>query len=140
MQYRRGQSANIVFGILISGIGAATLAGCGSSPSSPSGSGGNGGGSTSGTTITLTSAGAAPSSITVSPGTRVLFINNDNRQHEMTSNPHPEHTDCQEINQVGFISPGQQKETGNLVIVRTCGYHDHNDPTNTRFQGRIVIQ
>src|SRR5689334_21439997 len=61
VQYRRGQSANIVFGILISGIGAATLTGCGSSPSSPSGSGGNGGGSTAATTITLTSAGATPS-------------------------------------------------------------------------------
>ena len=137
MHYHRGRFAFIVF---ISGIAAGVLAGCGSSPSSPSGSGGNGGGSTAGTTITLTSAGASPSSITVQPGTRVLFINNDNRQHEMTSNPHPEHTDCPEINQVGFISPGQQKETGNLVTVRTCGYHDHNDPANTRFQGRIVIQ
>ncbi len=108
----------------------------GSTPSAPSG----GGTPTPTATITLTSAGVNPAAISVSQGTRVLFINSDNRQHEMTSDPHPEHTDCQELNQVGFINPGQQKETGNLNTIRTCRYHDHNDPTNTRFQGRIVIQ
>jgi plastocyanin len=121
------------------GIIVLTLTGCGSSPSSPS-NGSSGGTPTSTTTITLTAAGASPSAISVTQGTRVIFINNDNRQHEMTSNPHPEHTDCVELNQIGFLSPGQQRETGNLNTVRTCGYHDHNDPNNTRFQGRIVIQ
>ena len=108
----------------------------GGSPSAP----GGGGPPTATTTITLTSAGASPAAITVSQGARVLFTNSDNRQHEMTSDPHPEHTDCPEINTIGFINPGQTKETGNLNSVRTCRYHDHNDPNNTRFQGRIVIQ
>jgi plastocyanin len=116
---------------------AMTALDCGSSPSSPSGGGGN---PTSATTITLTSAGVNPTTINVPQGSRVLFTNNDNRQHEMTSDPHPDHTDCPELNQVGFINPGQQRETGNLNTVRTCRYHDHNDPNNTRFQGRIVIQ
>ena len=116
----------------------ALLSSCGGkTPSSPSDGGGT---PTPATTITLTSAGVSPVAISVSQGTRVLFINNDNRQHEMTSDPHPEHTDCVEINQIGLISAGQTKETGNLNTIRTCRYHDHNDPTNTRFQGRIVIQ
>jgi plastocyanin len=113
---------------------AATGCGGGTAPSAPSGGGGTA------TGITLTSTGVNPATITVSQGTRVLFTNSDNRQHEMTSDPHPDHTDCPELNQVGFINPGQQKETGNLNTVRTCRYHDHNDPSNTRFQGRIVIQ
>lgn len=58
----------------------------------------------------------------------------------MYSDPHPEHTDCPEINNVGLISPGQTKETGNLNIVRTCGYHDHNNPDDARFKGNIIIQ
>jgi hypothetical protein len=58
----------------------------------------------------------------------------------MESNPHPEHTDCPAINQVGFIQPGQTKLTGNLNIVRTCGFHDHDQPTTTSLQGTIVIQ
>jgi hypothetical protein len=57
----------------------------------------------------------------------------------MESDPHPEHTDCPDINQVGFIVPGQMKLTGNLNVVRTCGFHDHNQPDVTRLQGSIVI-
>ena len=117
---------------------AVVLVDCGgSTPSSPSGGGGT---PTPATTITMTSAGVSPAAISVSQGTRVLFINSDNRQHEMTSDPHPEHSDCPELNQVGFINPGQQKETGNLNTVRTCRYHDHNDPDNNSLNGRITIQ
>src|SRR4051794_29111427 len=96
--------------------------GCGSkgSPSSPSGGG------SSGATITMTTTGASPKQLTVSPGTRVLFTNNDTQSHMMNSDPHPDHTDCPEINNVGFLTPGQSKETGNLNTIRTCGYHDHN--------------
>ena len=54
------------------------------------------------------------------------------RSHEMFSDPHPEHTDCPEINQVGFLSPGQSRQTGNLNTVRTCGFHDHATPRESR--------
>ena len=91
-------------------------------------------------TFTLSSSGVSPKELRVPPGTRVLFMNSDNRQHEIGSDQHPDHTDCLEINQVGFISPGQLKETGNLVTVRTCGFHDHLNPTNTTLMGRIIIQ
>jgi hypothetical protein len=58
----------------------------------------------------------------------------------MDSDPHPEHTNCPEINQVGFITPGQTKLTGNLNTRRSCGFHDHEQNTNTNLQGTIVIQ
>ena len=58
----------------------------------------------------------------------------------MNSDPHPEHTDCPEINQVGFITVGQTKLTGNLNTRRTCGYHDHNLSENRNLQGGIIIQ
>jgi hypothetical protein len=70
----------------------------------------------------------------------VLFINNDSAAHDMSSDPHPEHTDCVEINQVGFLTPGQQRQTGNLNTVRSCGFHDHNQPSNQALNGRITIQ
>lgn len=82
----------------------------------------------------------SPKSITVSPGTRVTFVNNDTRAHDMSSDPHPEHTDCPAINQVGFLTAGQSRLTGNLNTVRTCGYHDHNLETNTNLQGTIIIR
>ena len=112
------------------------LAACGSSPSSP---GGGGGGTT---TITITASGVSATQITVSPGTRVLFVNNDSRSHNMTSDPRPEHNDCPEINAVGLLQPNQSRETGNLVAVRTCGFHDHDDPPpgGNRWTGRITIR
>jgi plastocyanin len=84
----------------------------------------------------------SPTELTVSSGTRVQFANNDTTHpnHDIQSDPHPEHTDCIEINQVGFIVPGQTKETGNLNTVRTCGFHDHNLPSDSRYQGRIIIR
>ena len=69
-----------------------------------------------------------------------MFTNNDNRAHDMESDPHPEHTDCPEINQVGFITPTQTKLTGNLNTRRTCGFHDHELPDNRALQGSIIIQ
>ena len=102
--------------------------------------GGGGGGSSTGTTITITGSGVSPKTLTVARGTQVTFTNNDSVSHEMASNPHPVHTDCPEINSVGFLSPGQTKMTANLNTVRSCGYHDHNRSTDTSLQGTIVIQ
>jgi plastocyanin len=116
------------------------LAGCGSgSPSGPS-NGGSGGANT--TTITITSAGVSATQINVTAGARVTFVNMDIRSHNMTSDPHPEHNDCPEINTVGLLQPGQSRETGNLVAVRTCGFHDHDDPPpgGARWSGRITIR
>jgi hypothetical protein len=70
----------------------------------------------------------------------VTFINNDTRDHDVSSNPHPEHTDCPAINDVGVLVPGQRRQTGNLNVARTCGYHDHDDPENSRWKGSILIQ
>ena len=91
-------------------------------------------------TITITSSGASPRNIQIAAGTRVLFVNNDSRSHNMTSDPHPSHTDCTDINQVGFLSTGESRETGNLVTVRTCGFHDHDSPSQANLQGQIVIR
>ncbi len=91
-------------------------------------------------TITITSAGASPQTVTIAAGGRVTFVNNDTRSHDMSSDPHPTHTDCSAVNQVGFLTPGQSRETGNLTTVRTCGFHDHDQPSNSRLQGQIIIQ
>jgi len=92
------------------------------------------------TTITITAAGVNPQVITVPVGSRVTFINNDSRSHEMHSDPHPNHGDCPPIDDVGFISAGQTKQTGNLTVVRTCGYHDHNLPDIANLRGQIIVQ
>src|SRR5437773_12512901 len=100
-------------------VGAALACSCGGSSSSttPSTT------PTATNTITITSSGVSPKDIVVSAGAQVTFTNNDNRDHQMASDPHPEHSDCPEIDV--FVGPNQSRQTSNLVTRRVCGYHDH---------------
>lgn len=133
----------VVWGLVV--VGAfALVSGCsednsGGDPNPGGPSGGGGGGGTT-TTITITSTGVSPKNLTVARGTQVTFVNSSSVQHEMNSDPHPAHTDCPEINAVGFLAGGQTKQTGNLNTVRTCGYHDHQRDFDTTLQGTITIQ
>jgi plastocyanin len=126
------------FVMMLAALGGA----CGSSSSStaPSNGGGGGGGPVATTTITISNNAVSPKNITVARGAQVTFVNNDSRNHNMTSDPHPEHTDCPEVNQVGFLVPGQSRQSGNLVTPRTCGFHDHDNFSVTSLQGSITIQ
>lgn len=91
--------------------------------------------------ITISSSGiVSPAELAVPAGSRVLFVNDHNRRHDMTSDPHPDHTDCRELNQVGLLQPGQSRESGNLVTPRTCGFHDHENFDDARLKGRIVVR
>jgi plastocyanin len=126
-------------------IVALTAAACGggspapmtpTSPTTPS-SGGN----PLSATITIGSDGrVSPSSVTIAPGGRVTFVNSHSQPHDMSSDPHPDHTDCPPMSQVGFLSTGQSRTSGNFTTARTCGFHDHNDFENANLQGRIIIQ
>jgi plastocyanin len=108
-------------------------------PTAPSGGGGGGNTGAVAATITITASGASPRDVTVAPGSRVTFVNNDTRPHDMASDPHPEHTNCTEIT-VGFLQPSQSATTQNLNRVRQCPYHDHNQPDVVSLQGTIRIQ
>ena len=91
-------------------------------------------------TVLIVNNAVCPQTLTVARGSQVTFINNDNRAHEMNSDPHPEHTNCTELNQVGHLEPGQSRQTGNLNTTRSCGFHDHMNSENRALQGTIVIQ
>jgi plastocyanin len=128
-------AAGVLVALLVSACGGDDNPG-----TNPSGGGGGGGGNTGtiAATITITANGVSPSSVTVAPGSRVTFVNNDGRPHDMASDPHPAHTDCPGINM--FLQAGQSGTTQNLNTVRTCGFHDHNQPDVVSLQGTIRIQ
>ena len=108
---------------------------CGSSTTAPSNTP-----PTATNTITITAAGTSPKNIQVAIGTRVTFVNSDSRSHNIADDPHPQHGDCPELQQIGFLSPGQQRQSGNLVVARICGYHDHDNPAATTLQGTITVK
>ena len=92
-------------------------------------------------TFTIGTNGAiSPSSVTITRGGRVTIVNSDSRAHDMASDPHPEHSQCTELNQIGFLTSGQQRTSGNLNTARTCTFHDHNLPDSAGLKGSILIQ
>ena len=91
-------------------------------------------------TFTITASGVSPREATVPIGSRVTFVNNDTATHDMHSDPHPEHGDCPGLDQVGFLSPGQSKTSGNLNTARVCGFHDHGRPDVASLRGTIRVQ
>jgi plastocyanin len=111
--------------------------GGGSSPSTPSG-GANppSGGSL---TVTISAAGVSPRNLQVPLGGRVTFVNNDTRTHQIMSDPNPLHNDCPAINAIATIGPGETRQTNSLDVRRTCGYHDHMNPSETAMQGGLMI-
>ena len=108
----------------------------GGSPTTPSGSGPG----PSGATITVANGVVSPSSVSISVGQSVTFINNDNRNHELASDPHPAHTNCPSINALGVVGTGQTKLTNSFGAAGTCGFHDHNEPDNNGLKGTITIR
>jgi plastocyanin len=127
--------AALAFVVTACGGGSSNSAVTSPSPTTPPAGGGIGT-----PTITIANNTVSPKNISVTRGSQVTFVNNDNQSHDMVSDPHPVHTDCPEINQVGLLSPGQRRQTGLLNTTRTCGYHDHNRDMVASLQGTITIQ
>jgi plastocyanin len=131
----------ILSGSIVAAGALAVMTACGGSSSPTAPSGGSGGPGPSGATITIGTNGAvSPSQVTISVGQSVTFVNNDSRVHDMESNPHPAHTDCPSMNAAGNLSLGQTKLTNAFTAARTCGFHDHNNPTDAALQGNVIIQ
>jgi plastocyanin len=94
-----------------------------------------------GATITMNSSGLSPSSVTITSGQSVTFMNNDSRSHEIASDPHPQHGSCPSIEAgLGTLTPGQSRSTQGFANAGRCTFHDHLDDANRNFQGTINIQ
>jgi plastocyanin len=116
------------------------LAACGTSnddgggnPTGPSGT------PNIGATVTITASGVSPQQVRIQSGEVVRFVNSDGVTHVPSSNPHPTHTDCPGINSVGALQPGASANSSPMDTSRSCGFHDHNNPTDARFAGQILI-
>ena len=96
--------------------------------------------STTPATLVIQNNTICPQSITISRGGQLTILNQDSSTHDMSSDPHPAHTDCPELNQIGTLNTGQQRTSGNLNTARSCGMHDHITPDRASLKANIVIQ
>ena len=113
--------------------------GGGGSPGGPTPGGGNPVQPGEAATITVTATGVSPREVTVPLGSRVNFVNQGSSIIEMTSDPHPVHTDCPPLNGVGGLRPGETGQTSPFNMARRCGFHDHGRGEDERFMGTIII-
>jgi hypothetical protein len=94
-------------------------------------------------TFIITPGGIFPKKMVIDEGTRVKFINRGNVSRQMSSDEHPLHQDCPPINDVGFLNPGQENLTGNMVLDpgrHACGIHDHDDDQNDSVRAKIIVR
>ena len=92
------------------------LAACGGGSGSPGGPSGGGGGTATpppgeAATINILASGVTPNVVTVPVGSRVNFANQSSSNIEVSSDPHPTHTDCPALN-IGALRPSQTGQTG----------------------------
>lgn len=86
-------------------------------------------------TITYSDSGFSPSTVTVKSGDTVAIKNTSSSDMQFDSDPHPVHTDDEELN-AGPVTPGQTV-TFTVTATGTYGYHNHLNPSDT---GTIVIK
>ena len=86
-------------------------------------------------TITYDGNGFSPSTVTVKAGATILIKNTSSDPLQLNSDPHPTHTDDEELN-VGAIDAGSS-QTFTVSKTGTHGYHNHLNPGQ---RGTIVVQ
>ncbi|MEX2144863.1 MAG: hypothetical protein WD712_00575 [Candidatus Spechtbacterales bacterium] len=78
--------------------------------------------------VAYTNAGFSLSAVDGVAGQSVLFINQSSASLQVSSDPHPTHTDCPQYN-ANTIAPGTEIEI--KLIEGACGIHNHLNPSHT---------
>ncbi len=86
--------------------------------------------------ITIKADGFAPSNITISPGTKVIFINMDDGLHWPASGIHPTHQICPGFDALKGLAKNETY-TFTFTEAKVCPFHDHLNPA---LQGKIIVK
>ncbi|TSC71708.1 MAG: plastocyanin-like protein [Parcubacteria group bacterium Gr01-1014_38] len=81
---------------------------------------------TSGATVSIATTGFSPATVSVPVNGTVTFTNSDTQSHQVSSDPHPIHTNYPPLNG-DVLAPGQSR-TVTFTQAGTFGYHDHLNP------------
>lgn len=128
-------------GVALPACSGSSSGGAPASPTSPTASSGPPNPATQGpAVVTITATGFSPLEVSAAVGSRVLFVNSDARPHELLGGRDHARQDCAQIDVVGFLVPGQSRESGVFDAARVCDFHDHSNVGNPAFTGRIVVR
>ena len=87
--------------------------------------------------VAITKDGFVPESILVKKGTQIIWQNQDENPHQVSSDPHPTHT-----NLAGFdsLKPLASGDSFSFIFEKsgTFTYHDHLNPL--KLQGTVIVE
>jgi len=87
--------------------------------------------------VDITAKGFSPATITIKKGTLVTFTNKDKKEHQVASDPHPNHTKL-----AGFDSVTNLKTSNTYSFLfekaGTYTYHDELNPL--KFKGTVIVK
>lgn len=86
--------------------------------------------------VEMTSDGFSPSTLEISAGTTVEFVNKDAEMHWPASGSHPTHQDCAGFDALKGVESGKSYFY-TFMTSKTCSYHDHINPG---LKGTIVVK
>lgn len=86
-------------------------------------------------TITYTDDGFSPSTVTVKAGTTITVKNNSSSPLQFSSDPHPAHTDEDELN-LSTLSPG----ASTTFVATETGSHGFHNHLNEDASGTLIVQ
>lgn len=87
--------------------------------------------------IEITKDGFVPATLTVPKGTKVTWVNKDNKPHRVASNPHPEHTGLNGLDSKEVIGINDGTYSFSFDKPGEYNYHDHLNPTSN---GTVVVK
>lgn len=83
--------------------------------------------------------GFSPQDFVMRVGNTLTWHNTDTVDHEIRSNPHPEHDKFPQINEIGLLKPGEKKSI-KITEPGIYTYHDHLNPTAYALKGSFRVE
>lgn len=87
--------------------------------------------------VYITENGVVPQNIKIKSASQITFFQADASLHDISSGPHPTHTEYPPLN-IGFLKRGESK-TVTFPTKGSFGFHDHLNDGDTRLQGKIEV-
>lgn len=90
-------------------------------------------------TIIFTNDGVSPLCSIVQSGQKVIWENKSEKTIQVSSDPHPVHSDNSEISSGKFVLQLEPGKNTSVIMIRrgTFGFHDHIKPS---LSGKIIIK
>ena len=89
--------------------------------------------------VSITSSGPSPATITVSAGTVLTWTNDDTKPHQIAADPHPSNDSIPGFESDTSLLPGDSLSFA-FEDQGLYTYHDHLNPLDRIWQGRVVVE